>query len=211
MKTAEINGLIILAVLFSATSLWGQQSGGPGYEMDWQGSIISGWFSNGSWMDTKIEGEPVRLSTDNGLMMGLRLSGDKEFYGVDFTLAGVFMDMELDANPAANVPSVKDASLLLAEVNGLVFPAGNTMVEGRVRPYITAGTGLALFNSDFSEADNEIMPKFNVGAGVKFLLGDEGNPVLRFDWRWHYFIGSVANLKSDIFRQEISLGIGIRF
>ena len=45
MKTGDIKYIFILAVLVSAGSLWGQQSGGPGYETDWQGSIITGWFN----------------------------------------------------------------------------------------------------------------------------------------------------------------------
>ena len=44
----------------------------------------------------------------------------------------------------------------------------------------------------------------------KFLLGDEGNPVLRVEWRWHYMAGSSSDV-DDFYRQEIVVGIGFRY
>ena len=63
-----------------------------------------------------------------------------------------------------------------------------------------------------NQKDLEIFKKFNFErppVGVKFLLGDQGNPVLRFDYRWHHFFGS-GDL-NDMDEQEITVGLGIHF
>jgi hypothetical protein len=73
------------------------------------------------------------------------------------------------------------------------------------------GPGLVWLFSDFDKADNELMYDTNLGAGIKFLLGDNGNPVLRFDWRWHYIVGSTAGLENSMYRQELTIGIGFTF
>jgi len=205
--------LLILFLPALASPVWSQTAESEEQqELDWQASFVSGWFTGGTWLQTEVDGEPVSLKTDDGLLAGLRIGVDQEFLGLEATLAGVFYDAHLEADPAAlGLPSVSDASLLLLGINALVFPTGNELVEGRVKPYITAGKGLAILYSDFDKADGEVMSEFNVGGGVKFLLGDDGKTVFRIDWRWHYLDGKDAGLRQRIYHQELTLGLGIRF
>ena len=211
MKSRELKLLSVILLALAGT-LSGQVSETGGQGTDWHVSFINGWFTGGTWLHTEIEGEPVELHTNDSWITGLRFSAEQEFFGLEGTLAGVFYDARLDADPALlNIPSVSDASLLLIGINGLVFPTGNELVEGRVKPYITAGPGLAVLYSDFDKADGEAMLDLNVGGGVKFLLGNEDNPELRIDWRWHYMDGKDAGLRNRIYHQELTIGIGLRF
>ena len=203
-----------LAVIISSLAGigWSQVVETPEYDTDWQISLVSGFFTGGTFMHTKIEDEPVAAEADDGWLVGMRIGAEQEYLGWEVTLAGVFADMDIKADPfASSPPSATDYNLFLANINANWFVFGNDMADGRVRPFLTAGPGLAYLNTDFDQADNEVMFAFNVGAGIKFLLGDEGNPVLRLDWRWHQIIGSTAGLENSMYRQELSVGIGVRF
>ena len=203
--------LLVVVLLALAGPLWGQVSGEKG-EIDWQASLVSGWFSGETLLygQTTI-GEQYQLKTDDGVLIGLRLSGEQEYSGGEITLAGVFQDMDVKKDPTAQISSGSNSDMLLFSFNALVFPTGNNLLEGRVRPFLTVGPGLAIIDTDFDKVSNETVFNMNVGAGVKFLLGDEGNPVLRFDWRWYYMVGSTTGLENKMYNQELTVGLGIRF
>ena len=88
---------------------------------------------------------------------------------------------------------------------------GNYWADGRLRPFVTAGGGVALFDSDFDEVGTEATYDMNAGAGIKVLLGETDKYHLRLDWRWHYMTGGGAGVQENIYRQELTLGVGIRF
>jgi len=210
--------MAVLIFLVSASLACGQAAESPDLETDWQVSFVSGYFTGGTFLRTTQAGEPISAKADDGLLLGVRLGAEKEFLGWELTLAAVFADLDVKGDPfavsgsmAQEIASAEDYALFLASINANWFFTGNDWAQGRVRPFLTAGPGLVHLTSDFSEADNETMFEFNLGAGIKFLLGDEGNPVLRFDWRWHMIVGSTAGLENAMYRQELSAGIGIRF
>ena len=177
---------------------------------NWQASIHSGFFSGTTYLQTIIDGESVKVDSDTGWVLGGRLAKDGEYFGFDLTLQGVFQDLDISAHPTADQPSSGDAILTILGVNGLIYPFGDDWADGRVKFYLTAGPGLAFFNSDYSEADNETMFDFNAGTGVKFMLGDQDNPFVRLDWRWHYMTGA-DDLEDNLYCQELTIGIGCRF
>ena len=188
----------------------GQPVGSLEVPSDRQVSYFVGYLSSETLMTTRIDGEPVEAKADSGLLLGIRLGADEEYTGWEVTLAGAFSDLDLEADPAADIPSASDADLYMANVNFLWFPTGNEAAQGRVRPFLTAGSGLAVFDSDFSDVDSEAIYNFNAGAGVKFYLGDDGSTLLRFDWRWHY-MKDFSNNFDDMYRQELSVGFGKRY
>ena len=201
---------VILLALISADFTRAAESAHD--NVDLEVSLFGGFFTGGTLLrTTDTVGESIEADVDDGIAIGLRIGIEQEFLGLELSGMGVFSDMDLRADPAADIPSVKDASMLLANVNVLWFPIGNALADGRVRPFVTLGPDLVYLTSDYDQADNETMLGVNIGAGIKFLLGDSGNPVLRFDWRWHYIVGSTAGLENQIYRQELTAGIGIRF
>ena len=213
--------LAVAAVLGPVGVCRGQAAGSAEREVDWQASYFNGFFTGGPWLTTEtiLEGETVLFETNAGWLTGVRLSADQEETGLEFTLAAVFADMDLRTDPAAGLPDSVDSTLILAGVNGLWYPTGNQLADGRIRPFMTFGPGVVYLNSDLGGVANELavrpddklMFDVNFGLGMKFLLGETGNPVARLDYRWYYIFGDTAGLQKDIYRQELSLGIGIRF
>ena len=100
--------------------------------------------------------------------------------------------------------------MALKSLNFFWYPSGNTLDEGRFRPFLTVGPGLGFYDSDFDQVDGELLYDVNVGVGFKLLTGDEGNPVIRLDWRWHIMKDFDDNF-DWMYRQELSLGVGFRF
>ena len=214
MTLRNAHYLLPIIIMLIAGDVYAQAPESPETPTDWQVSFASGYFTGGSFLRTKnADGERITAEANDGWLIGLRFGAEQEYLGWEATLAGVFGDMDLVADRFAvdDLPSTQDYSLLLANINANWFFVGNDWAQGRIRPFLTIGPGLAHLNSDFDQADNETMFAVNAGAGIKFLLGDEGNPVLRFDWRWHQLIGSTAGLESSMYRQELSVGLGIRF
>ena len=218
MVRSTTKWIAVSVILTSVSISYGQPAESPDRDNDWQVSFVTGYFTGGTILRTTVEGERVSVKADDGLLLGVRLGAEKEFLGWELTLAGVFADLDAKADSFGasaslleQINSARDYALYMADINANWFFVGNEWAEGRVRPFLTAGPGLVHLTSDFDKADSETMAKFNVGAGVKFLLGDEGNPVLRFDWRWHMLVGSTAGLENAMYRQELSAGIGFRF
>jgi len=177
----------------------------------WQLSFFSGYMTGGTIVRTHVNGEQVTAKTDEGLLVGLRFGADAEYLGWEVTAGGVFADLDVDVDPAALRSYGNDSFMFLGNINAMIYPTGGEMADGRIRPFITAGPGLAHFTSDFDQADNETMFDVNVGLGVKCLLGDTGDTFLRVDWRWYYIVGSTAGLENSIYRQELSIGLGLAF
>jgi len=213
MKKTKVK--LLMVILLALTSqAWGQAASSVERDVDWQLSLIGGVLTGGTYSSRTENslGERVHLKTDEGFMTGLRLSAEQEYLGLELSAAGVFHDMNLEAGEWEIEPEGSNATLILTDLNVLMFPTGNDLADGRVRPFVTVGPGLAFFMSDYDQIDSELMFAANVGAGIKFLLGDEGSPVLRFDWRWHQIIGSTTEtMENSIYRQEFSVGIGLRF
>jgi len=211
MRATNLSWIMWAAWMTSFSTAWGQFSPETAPETDWQVSFNTGFFSEGTYLRTKVAQEPVSVRTKSAWLVGLRAGADKEFWGAELTLAEIFADLELVADPAALLPSGGDANLLLLDLNFLWYPTGNDLADGRVRPFVTLGPGFMFFNSDFDQADGESAFDVNFGGGIKFLLGEKGNPFLRFDYRWHIFYGMTSGLEQTIYRQEMTAGIGWRF
>ena len=179
---------------------------------DWQVSLISGYFSGGDILatTTQTEGEPFKVDAHTAWLAGIRFGVDQEYFGWELTAAGAFADLDIKASPLATISSGRDLSVFLGDVNALYFPVGNYWADGRLRPFVTAGGGVALFDSDFDEVGTEATYDMNAGAGIKVLLGETDKYHLRLDWRWHYMTGG-GGVQENIYRQELTLGFGIRF
>ena len=208
--TTAIPILTALAVLMGSSVTLAQIPGDVSRDIDWQVSAIGGYFVGDLLVKTEIDGEPVRAELDTGWLTGVRVGAESEYFGLETKIAGVFADLDIKADPAAGMPSSEDATLLLVNLDAMWFPAGNQWADGRVRFFVAGGPGLMHINTDFSEADGETAFDMNLGFGIKFLLGDQGNPVLRFDYRWHETFGSSAGLE-DMSSQEMTAGLGFRF
>lgn len=214
MKTrTSMTVLVLLGMATMLSPALGQMAGSSDTETetDWQAYFTTGYFDGGTILNTQVQGEPVKVEMDEGWLLGVRIGADQEYVGLEATLAGVISDMDLQADFVADLPSAHDASVFLASINFLWYPVGNAVADGRVRPFATIGTGLGVFDTDFEKVENEVAWDVNVGGGIKFLLGDEGNPVIRLDYRWHLFTTSSSGLEADLYRQELTLGLGVRF
>lgn len=201
--------MLVGVILFSAGQLFAQPSGSFERPDDWQVGFFISHLTDETLMETKVGGEPVTAKVDSSVAVGLRAGLDHEYSGIEGSFLVGFSDLELKADPAAGL-SDGDADLYLANLNFFWYPGGNELDEGRFRPFLTAGPGLGFYDSDFGPVDGELLYDVNFGAGFKFLTGDEGNPVIRFDWRWHIMKDFDDNFEW-MYRQELSLGVGIRF
>ena len=178
---------------------------------DWQLSFMSGYMTGGTVVRTHVNGEQVSAKTKGGFLAGVRFGADSEYLGWELTTAGVFAKLDVDVDPASLLSFGNDSFMFLGNINAMIYPTGSDLADGRVRPFITAGPGLAHFTSDLSVADDKTMFDVNVGLGVKCLLGDTGDTFVRADWRWYYIVGSGAGLENSMYRQELSVGLGFRF
>ena len=206
-------GLAFLIMgLWVASGAYGQPAGSIERLRDRQVHLFGGGLSGETLIETKIGGETVTGRADSGIMAGLRLGADDEYTGWELTLAGMWSDVEIKADPfATDLPAETDSSLILATINLMLFPAGNSMADGRVRPFLTVGTGVGYLTADdFDELDNEWLYDVNSGFGIKFLMGETGDTILRLDWRWH-LMRDFSSEFERIYRQEMSVGIGMRF
>jgi hypothetical protein len=207
--------IFMAAGLMAGSAAWGQAFEKEKFAQtptDWEISAITGYFTGGEVWNGRVDGVPAKADTDGGFLVGVRFGADQEYLGWEVGVSGVFEDMELEHDPSdIGLPSPSETRWLLGNVNALWYPFGNDIAEGRVRPFFTAGPGVAGFFSDLDQVDGEAAFDVNVGLGVKLLLGEQKNPVLRFDYRWHYMTATTGELKDNIFRQEITVGLGIRF
>ena len=212
MNKKLVQGMMVLAAAVPAgRAAWGQESPVADQPVTWETSLVGGYFTGGMLARVKVAGEPVKAEMNTGWLVGVRTGAEEEYLGLELTLAGVFANLDLTADPAAALPSAQDASLFLGDLDVLLFPTGQGWADGRVRPFLCAGPGVAQLNSDFHAVDGETLFDVNVGAGCKFLLGESGNPVLRVDWRWHKLAGGGSNVQDPLYRQEFTAGLGWRF
>jgi len=203
---------VVLICMAAAGPIWGQVFEDVNKEeVEWQGFLVSGWFSGETLLSTSNGINDIQVKTDDGWLIGVRAGGENEYLGAEVTVAGVFADMHVKSDLFTDPPSGSDARTFLLGINGLLYPTGNEILEGRIRPFMTVGPGVALIDTDYSKVSNETVFDMNVGLGVKFLLGDSGNTMLRADWRWYYLVGSMSGLDNKLYHQELSIGLGIRF
>lgn len=203
----------IVTFLATGTTLCAQKVGTAENEYDWQLSVIGGFLDFGELAEFYLDtGEEVNVRLDDPWMVGLRFGVEDEFLGIELTAATAFADVNLSADPIAmaDLPSGNDAVMFIGNIDALWFPVGNALSDGRVRPFVAVGPGLLHLDSDVGPIDNETMFDINMGFGVKILCGDNGNPILRLDYRWHRMLGE-GNINDAVSFQEITAGIGFRF
>lgn len=201
--------VITAALTLTAQLTLAQTPTSPDWQSTWEISPFGGILTGDTFFNDTVNGLRVDAETDTSWLTGVRATIEGENFGLETSVAAVFSDLNVDADPAAFIDGGDDACMLLADLNALWFPGGNRFADGRARFYFSAGPGLLHIMSDFDQLDGETMLDLNGGVGVKFLLGDQGNPVLRFDYRWHHFV-ETGDLE-DVNAQEISVGLGWRF
>ena len=211
MKATGTYFVILVTCLAMVSSAFGQFSDKSMDEPEWHVSFNSGLFTEGTYLKTTVNQEPVGARTNSAWLVGVRGGVDYEFWGAELSVAGMFADLEYSADPSLMMPTDDDAMMLLVDLKILWYPTANQIAGGRIRPFVTIGPGMMCFNSDFDKADGENAFDVSMGGGVKCLLGEDGNPFLRFDYRWHIFSGMTSGLESSFYRQEITAGIGWRF
>lgn len=213
MASEMRQGMIVAVMLAFGSLAAAQVTQEETDQLNWHVDLVSGYFTGGTWVQTQTDlGEPVEVNTNDGWLIGVRGGQDAEFLGWEASIAGVFADMDVQAAPQVlGVDSAQDSSLLLVDINGLWYPFGDNIADGRIKPYATVGPGLAYLTSDYSDADNELMFDVNLGFGIKFLLGDQGNPVIRAGYRWYVIYGSDDDMRNRMYRQAFTLGIGWYF
>lgn len=202
-----LSALIVSAVLVSAVVAQPVGSETEG-KADWQLSLLGGVFSGGDLIKPTIQGEVVKAEAGDTGLFGVRYGADTEYFGFELGFESVFFNLDLEGFSGLDLPEADSATMFLFGINGMMYPFGNQFSEGRLRPYITAGPGLAFFTSDFDQLDGDMFFDLNTGLGLKILLGDRGNPIVRAEWRWHYLDGDDVD---EVFHQELVAGIGFRF
>ena len=172
---------------------------------DLQVTVFAGQFGGDRVALTKnSDGDDLKISNDDGLIMGLRFGKEVESWGWEISLAGVFADEESES---FDTSSSGDASILLADIDFLYYPAGYNFAGSTFRPFLCAGPDVAYYMSDSDYIDDDLMFGYNVGCGIKLGLGED-LPDLRVDYRWH-FLGSSDY--DDQERTEFSVGLGWKF
>lgn len=216
---ANIKFILVVTLLAAASNLFAQAEAethgselGKLWQSNWQAGVYGGYFSEGTLIRTETPaGEPVKIKDDTSWLIGVRLGADQEYLGWETSFAAVFTDLDYDSDSAAEgVSSSGDANWLFTNFNLMLYPTGNELNDGRVKPFLTAGPGLVFFCSDDKFVDDEIMFDFNVGGGIKFLLGDDDSTVLRLDWKWHYIVAP-GDFEDRILRHELTVGLGFTF
>lgn len=149
-------------------------------------------------------GESNTVKNDDGMIMGLRVGKDTTYWGWELSFAGAYAD---ETVTDFQVTSEGDASWYFFNANMLLFPAGDDFANGKLQPYIGAGPGLVLYNSDSDLVDGDTSFDMNVAAGTKISLS-EGMPDLRIDYRWHFIDGS--DMGKHVLK-EFSVGLCFEF
>ena len=212
MATRNLSKLLAVMVLLAvAAPVLAQEWEKPAGNWETQAFLIAGHLTGGRLDKHTANGITETADVDGGWLVGVRFGMDQEMFGWEATLAQSFADMDVDSTAFALNDSSGHANMLLANVDLLLYPTGNEIGDGRIRPFFAVGPGLVHIDTDFDHADNTTAFGINAGAGVKFLLGEDGNPVVRFDWRWHFYFAGDAGLNDHFYRQEITAGIGLRF
>lgn len=212
MTTRTIGRILaVMVVVGCSAPVLAQEWDEPASEWEAQAFFFGGHWTGGTIDETTIGGARAKADVDGGWMVGVRAGMEQVMFGWEVTLAGVFADMDVTTNAFSGAESGDHANMLLANVDLLFFPTGNEIGDGRIRPFIAAGPGLVHIDTDFSHADDTTALGVNAGVGIKFLLGEDGNPVLRFDWRWHFYFAGDAGLDDHFYSQELCAGIGFRF
>ena len=149
-------------------------------------------------------GESNTIKNDDGLMIGLRLGKDSTNWGWEVTFAGAFAD---ETVTDFSITSEGDAKWYLLNADLLYYPAGDDFANGKIKPYVGAGPGMIIYNSDSDIVDSETLFDMNVAAGAKIEI-TEDLPELRLDYRWHFVDGS--DFGRHVFK-ELTLGVCFEF
>lgn len=211
---------VVLLLLFLSPCLSGQglapdsgQGLAPEYDdddFDWRWGFFGGAMNGDTVMETSVSGEFVSVSSDSGWLAGLRLEADKETWGFDISISTVQADLDLRHDPLSTVPSASKADIYMGGVSLLWYPTGDTLGGGRVKPFLSGGTGLGVYDSDFSQIDGELIYDLNMGLGMKWFLGDEGKTAFRVDYRYHLMEDFDNNFHNQ-YRQSITAGLSFDF
>jgi len=210
MQKILYSGLIILML---SSAVHGQLFEEVKPKSNWQLSLFTGYFHGEGLLNTRNREQNAALDVDHDTawLWGVRFGQEQEYLGWDGSAAVAFADIEVDAHPLAIVPSGRDLDIFLGNINALVFPTGYDLSNGRIRPFIAGGAGLAHFDSNFDYIGAETMFDLNFGAGVKFMLDQADKYHLRLDWRWHYLTGGGDGVNNTLYRQELTVGFGFSF
>ena len=119
-----------------------------------------------------------------------------------------FLGMPLVAKILTDLPDVKRLYLLIrsrTESNGEVCTA-----EDRLQTEFFTSTVFSKLRAAHGARFDALSVDVNSGFGIKFLMGETGDSILRVDWRWH-LMRDFSSEFERIYRQEITVGIGMRF
>lgn len=202
-------GLVSLA----AQNGWAQPliPGGPDREQDWRWGFYLGWLDGVQIGQVNVGGENFDVDSETAWLVGLRGGEDREYWGWDVSFGIASAEIDVEGDPfATGEGSDEDLDLYLLRADAYYYPTGHDWGEGRVRPYLSAGPGIGWFTSDFDEVDGKVVYDASAGLGIKWLLGDEGQTSLQLDYRWHFMEDFNRDL-DNMWRQEVSLGMGFRF
>ncbi len=227
--------LVAMLVLAGVSVGWAQEKEQEGMFGDsfstgqWSVDFYTGYFSEAHWAtmptgvtyDLTINGitieRPIKAKIDmqDSWIFGGHFGKEWEYLGWEAGLAGVFGDLDVTTNlPNGFVANDQlytsgDASMILTNFNLMVYPGGNNLMEGRLRPYLTAGPGLAYLMIDQKYLDDEFLVDMNAGLGTKIYPFDNDAVFMRVDWKWHYlFKGDEVR---DTYHKELTIGVGFNF
>lgn len=194
-----------LAIVTVLLALGALPAFGQGAEI----GVTVGWsnFTNNSiGQDIQFADDPVDYTVDDGIRIGARMAlNTRDFIGHEFSYA--YQNSNLD---------ILDQSYGSISIHNIYynFVLHATPEGSAVRPFITGGAGVTVFNppgfSSFSGAgDNQF--GYNYGAGVKFRL--TGIYGMRLDIRDHV-TGKPFDLPNNdgrLHNLEISAGFSLLF
>ena len=200
---------ILAVVVFASSTVFAQSFDKPSgwdsvVENDWQVSVFIGELAGDRITVANNGGEDVKISDDDGTIIGARFGKDVEYWGWEVSFAGAFSDEDYESFDSY---SSGDATLLMADFDFLYYPAGYDFAGETFRPFLCAGPGAAHYMGDSDYVDDDTLYGYNIGCGVKLGLGED-LPELRVDYRWH-FLGN--DDIDDQERTEFTVGLGWKF
>lgn len=204
-----LSGLVVLGLMAGAVSAAGFDEP-KGWDSMTEGPLKTTFYTGifqGRDVATGVlspDLETNKIKTDDGLMLGLRLGRESTYWGWELGFAGVFADEKV-----SNIDGVStgDARWYLFNADLMLFPFGDNMASGTLRPFVCAGPGVAYYASDNDVLDSKAMFDLNLGVGTSITIS-ESLPDLRVDYRWH-FMGSSEYDRGCY--KELSIGICFEF
>ena len=128
--------------------------------------------------DTNATGrEELRAILSDGPVLGLRIGWASPFLGLEVETARALARVEVRSEHGVDFPNHGEAPFLLS-AQLVLYPAGDKLWGGRLRPHLLAGLGGMLVSVDLDNVGgqrHEFASTRILGAGLRFSLRPNGD------------------------------------